>query len=164
MLLYYRLYIYSLYELLVIRKYFDEHLEKSFIRVNKSFEAALIFLAYKPGGDICVYIDYKGLNNIIIKNRYLILLICETFDTLYHVKIYIKLDIIAIFNRLYIVSRDKWKITFIIRFGLFECLVINFGIIKAFNSFQYYINHIFFDFFNKFYTMYLNDILIYSKL
>ena len=105
--LYHRLYTYSLYKLLIICKYLDKHLEKSFIKANKSFITASILLTYKPKGDIYIYIDYKGLNNIIIKNRYLIPLIYETLDILYHIKIYIKLDIITIFNYLYIASRNE---------------------------------------------------------
>ena len=46
---------------------------------------------------------------------------------------------------------------------LFEYLIVNFNIIKTSNSFQYYINHILFDFFNKFYTINFNNILIYNK-
>src|SRR6266566_6563726 len=102
MLPYHQSYIYFLYELLIIYKYFDKHFEKSFIRANKSFIIVPIFLIYKFKKDIRVYIDYKGLNNIIIKNYYLIFLIYKTFDTLYYIKIYIKFNIITIFNRLYI--------------------------------------------------------------
>src|SRR6266566_3055657 len=86
--LYHRLYIYFLYELLVIYKYLDEHFKRSFIRVNKSFVTVLILLAYKFERGICICIDYRGLNNIIVKNRYLIPLIYEIFNVLYHVKIY----------------------------------------------------------------------------
>ncbi len=149
---------------MIIRKYFDEHFEKSFIKINKFFITASIFLIYKFEEDIYIYIDYKGLNNIIVKNYYLIFLIYKTFNILYYIKIYIKLDIITVFNRLYIISGDKWKTISIIRFGLFECLIVNFGIIRALNAFQYYINYIFFNLFNKFYIVYLNNILIYSKL
>ena len=143
MLLYHRSCIYTLYELLVIYKYFDEYLEKSFIKVNKSSTTASILLAYKPKEGIYIYVDYKGLNNVIVKNRYSILLIYKTFDVLYYIKIYIKLDIITAFNCLYIVPKDEWKTAFIIRFGLFEYLIVNFGIIEASSSFQYYINHTF---------------------
>ncbi len=94
-------------KLLIICKYLDKHLEKSFIKANKSSATVSILLIYKLKKDIYVYIDYKGLNNIIVKNRYPILLIRETLNILYHTKIYIKFDIITTFNRLYIVSKNK---------------------------------------------------------
>ncbi len=104
---YHRPYIYFPYKLLIIYKYFDKHFEKSFIKANKSFITTLILLIYKFKRDIHIYINYKSLNNIIIKNRYLIFLIYKTFDILYYIKIYIKFDIIIIFNRLYIVLRNE---------------------------------------------------------
>ncbi len=76
---------------MIIYKYFDKYLEKSFIKANKSSAIVSIFLIYKLRKDIYIYIDYKSLNNVIVKNRYPILLICETFDILYHVKIYTNL-------------------------------------------------------------------------
>ena len=106
-LLYHRLYIYSLYKLLIIYKYLDKHLKKSFIKVNKSYITALVFLTYKFEKDIYIYIDYKSLNNIIIKNCYLIFLIYKTFNVLYRTKIYIKLDIIIVFNCLHIAFKNE---------------------------------------------------------
>src|SRR6266699_3105296 len=102
-----RLAMHLRYKLLVIYKYFNKHFEKSFIKTNKSFVITLILLTYKLKKSIYVYIDYKDLNNIIIKNRYLIPLIRKTLDVLYHIKIYIKLDIIVIFSRLHIAPENK---------------------------------------------------------
>ncbi|KAF2971859.1 hypothetical protein GQX73_g1677 [Xylaria multiplex] len=55
-------------ELKVIKKFFDDNLQKNFIRASKSPAAAPILLAKKPGGGIQVYVDYRGFNNITIKN------------------------------------------------------------------------------------------------
>ena len=55
-------------EFLVVKKYIDEHLNKGFIYSSISLAAAPIFLAKKPGGGIQFYVDYRGLNTIIIKN------------------------------------------------------------------------------------------------
>jgi len=107
MLSYHQLYIYFLYKLLVIYKYLDEYFKKSFIKTSKSSTTVLILLACKFKEDIHVYIDYRSLNNVIIKNRYLIPLMYKTFDILYHAKIYIKLNIITVFNRLYIAFRNE---------------------------------------------------------
>src|SRR6266566_7816670 len=100
--LYHQPYVYSLYKLFVIYKYHDKDFKKSFIKANKSSTTAPILLTYKSGRGIYIYIDYKSLNNVIIKNHYPIPLICKTFNILYYIKIYTKLDIIIIFNCLYI--------------------------------------------------------------
>jgi hypothetical protein len=66
--LYKRLYLISKDELLVIKKYINKHLNKGFIYPSISLITAPIFLAKKLGGSIQFYINYKGLNAIIIKN------------------------------------------------------------------------------------------------
>ena len=50
--------------------------------MSKSSAATLVLLIKKPGGNIRFYIDYRGLNNIIIKNYYPLFLIRETLDRL----------------------------------------------------------------------------------
>ena len=55
-------------KLLVIKKYINKHLNKGFIYFNIFLTAILIFLAKKPRGGIQFYINYRGLNTIIIKN------------------------------------------------------------------------------------------------
>ena len=66
--LYKRPYLMSKNKLLVIKKYINKHLNKGFIYPSISLAAAPILLAKKPGGGIRFYINYKGLNAIIIKN------------------------------------------------------------------------------------------------
>ncbi|KFG81444.1 hypothetical protein MANI_024595 [Metarhizium anisopliae] len=79
-----------------------------------------------------------------------------------YAKVYTKLDIIAAFNNIRIAEGDVWKTAFITRFGLFETLVMPFGLCNAPATFQNYINHTLFDLLDKFCTAYLDDILIYS--
>ena len=66
--LYKRPYLIFKDKLLVIKKYIDEYLNKGFIYSSIFLAAAPIFLTKKPGGGIRFYINYKGLNTIIIKN------------------------------------------------------------------------------------------------
>ena len=79
MLCYKRPYPMSKDELLVIKKYINKHLNKGFIYSSIFLAAAPILLAKKPGGGIRFYINYRGLNAIIIKNQYPVPLIYETF-------------------------------------------------------------------------------------
>lgn len=87
-------------ELLVLKKYLEENLAKGFIRVSSSPAATPILFVRKPGGGLRLYVDYRGLNNITIKNRYPLPLIRETLDRLSTAKFFTKLDVIAAFNRL----------------------------------------------------------------
>ena len=85
-------------KLLVIKKYINKYFNKSFIRINILLVATLILLTKKLGGGIRICVNYKKLNNVIIKNRYLILLIYKTLNILYYARYYIKLNIVVTFN------------------------------------------------------------------
>jgi len=69
-------------ELLVIKKYINKHLDKGFIYPSILPAAAPILLTKKPGGGIWFYINYRGLNAIMIKNQYLVPLIYKTLKRL----------------------------------------------------------------------------------
>jgi hypothetical protein len=62
-------------ELLVLYKFLEKNLFKSFIRVSLSLVAFLVLFAKKPNKGFYFYINYRAFNIIIIKNRYLLLLI-----------------------------------------------------------------------------------------
>ena len=66
--LYKRFYLISKDKVLVVKKYINKYLNNGFICLSIFLAAAPILLAKKPGGGIRFYINYKGLNTIIIKN------------------------------------------------------------------------------------------------
>jgi hypothetical protein len=149
-------------EALELRRYLDENLSKGFIRASRSQAAAPVLFVKKPGGGLRFCVDYRGLNAITVKNRYPLPLISETLNRLSRAKIFTKLDIISAFNRLRIREGDEALTAFRTRFGLFEYLVMPFGLCNGPASFQEYINDTLREFLDKFCTAYLNDILIHS--
>lgn len=150
-------------ELRVIRKWLDDNLSKGFIRESRAKCAAPLLLAAKPGGGVRICQDYRGLNNVTIKNRYPLPLVRETLDAICRAKVYTKLDIIAAFNKLRIAEGDEWKTAFICRYGLFESVVMPFGLCNAPSSFQHYINHALGNLLDRTCTAYLDDVLIFSE-
>jgi len=122
-------------ELLVLKKYLDEITAKGFIRPSNSSAAVLVLFVRKPGGGIRFCVDYRGLNAVTVKNKYLLPLIKETLERIGKAKIFTKLNIIAAFNKLRIAMGDKWITAFATRFGLFEYLVMLFGLCNAPASF-----------------------------
>ena len=149
-------------ENLELRKYLEENLEKGFIRASKSPAASPVLFVKKPGGGLRFCVDYRGLNEITIKNRYPLPLISETLNRLSKAVIFSKLDIIAAFNRLRMAKGEEWKTAFRTRYGLFESLVLPFGLCNGPASFQAYINDTLREYLDIFCTAYLDDILIYS--
>lgn len=69
--------------------------------------ALLVLLIKKPSGSIRIYVNYRVLNALTVKDRYPIPLIKETLERLLKAKFYTKLNIITTFNNLYIREGDK---------------------------------------------------------
>ena len=86
----YRL-IYSLgpVELETLKTYIKTNLANGFIYLSKSPAGTLILLNKKSDGSLCLYVNYWDLNNITIKNWYLLLLVNESFNRLSHTKQFI---------------------------------------------------------------------------
>jgi len=78
-----------------------------------------------------LYIDYRRLNKIIIKNWYPLLLVSELFNRLSYIKIFIKLDLYNAYYRIYIKKGDEWKTVFKTRYSYFKYLVMPFSLANA---------------------------------
>ncbi|TKA54567.1 hypothetical protein B0A49_13613 [Cryomyces minteri] len=150
-------------ELKVLRKYLDDNLQKGLIRDSSSPAASPVLFVKKPSGGLRLCVDYRALNAITVKNRYPLPLIRETLDRLSKAVVYSKFDIIAAFNRLRMAHGEEWKTAFRTRYGLFEYLVMPFGLANAPSSFQHYINSILHEYLDVFCTAYIDDILVYSN-
>ena len=156
------LYNMSVDELKVLRKFLKENLDKGFIRASTSPAASPVLFAKKPGGGLRFCVDYRALNAITIKNRYPLPLIQETLARLSTAKYYTKLDVIGAFNRIRMAEGEEWKTAFNTRYGLFESLVVPFGLSNAPATFQARINEVLRPFLDIFCTAYIDDILVYS--
>ena len=110
-----------------------------------------------------IYIDYRALNALIIKNRNAPPLIRKTLSQLYLARIYTKFDVIITFNEIRIREGDEEKIIFLIRYRLFKYIIILFRLYNAPRTFQSFINNTLREYSDIFYTAYLNDILIYNN-
>ena len=67
-------------ELETLKAYIENNQINSFIRPSKSPARAPIFFDKKPNGSLRLCVNYQGLNNLIIKNLYLVLLVGELLD------------------------------------------------------------------------------------
>ena len=76
-------------ELETLKTYIEIYLKTGFIQLSKSLAGASILLDKKLDGNFRLYVDYKDLNNLTIKNRYLLSLIRESLDWLGQAKRFI---------------------------------------------------------------------------
>ncbi len=134
--------IYSLSEneLPILRKYIDKNLVNRFIRPSKSSADAPILFVPKPNRGFRLCLDYQGLNNLTIKNRYPLSLVGESLYKLGRAKQYTKLDLTDAYYQIRIKKRDEWKTVFWTRYSHYEYCVMSFGLANALATLQSYIN------------------------
>ncbi|SYW86857.1 uncharacterized protein UHO2_05482 [Ustilago hordei] len=149
-------------EMSELRRYLDENLEKGFIRPSKSPARSPVLFVPKKDGGLRLCVDYRGLNEITVKNRAPLPLIEEQLFLLRKARIYTKLDLRAAYNLIRIAKGDEWKTAFGTQLGLYEYLVMPFGLANAPAHFQSFINDIFQDIIGIYVVVYLDDFLIFS--
>lgn len=150
-------------ELEILREYIQKAIVKGQIRESKSPTSALILFIPKADGSLRLYVNYRALNNIIIKDRHPLPLISKIMDRFIKAKRFTKLDITNAYHRLRIKEGDEQKTTFRTRYGHYEYLVMPFRLTNALATFQRYIYRALAGLLDNIYVVYLDNILIFSK-
>jgi len=145
--------------------FLEENLHTGRIRPSKSPIAAPVFFIKKKDGSLRLVQDYCALNTITIKNRYPLPLISKLVSQLHGARYFTKLDVRWGFNNVHIKPGNKWKAAFHTNHGLFEPLVMFFGITNSPATFQTMMNDIFRTLIaEEIVVVYLDDILIFMKM
>ena len=142
-------------------KYISDSLAAGIIRPSSSSAGAGFFFVGKKDGSLRPCIDYCGLNDITVKNRYPLPLMSTAFELLQGAQVYTKLDLRNAYHLVRIREGDKWKTAFNTPTGHYEYRVVPFGLTNAPAVFQALINDVLRDFLNIFVFVYLDDILIF---
>jgi hypothetical protein len=108
-------------------------------------------------------VDYRPLNEVTIKNKYPLPWIDIFFDQLTRARVFYKIDLRSGYHQIRIRPEDIPKTAFITRYGLFEYLIMSFGLTNAPAHFIYLMNSVFMPKLDKFVVVFIDDILIYSK-
>ncbi|KAK3509997.1 hypothetical protein QTP70_024337, partial [Hemibagrus guttatus] len=118
-----RLYSLSAPEREVMQQYLNEALAAGLIRPSSSPAGAGFFFVGKKDGGLRPCIDYRGLNQITIKNRYPLPLISSAFELLQEDVIFTKLDLCNAYHLVRICKENKWKTAFNTPTSHFEYMV-----------------------------------------
>ena len=137
-------------------------LRSGIIRPSSSPAGAGFFFVDKKDKTLRPCIDYRGLNDITVKNRYPLPLISTGFELLQGAKVFTKLDLRNAYHLVRRREGDEWKTAFNTPTGHYEYLVMPFGLTNAPAVFQAFVNDVLREFLNKFVFVYLDDILIFS--
>ena len=119
-----------------MESYIRDSLNAGLIRPSSSPVGAGFFFVEKKDKTLRPCIDYRGLNNITVKNRYPLPLINSAFESLQQAKIFTKLDLRNAYHLVRIKEGDEWKTAFNTPQGHFEYLVMPFGLTNAGATFQ----------------------------
>nr|GEZ03581.1 retrotransposon protein, putative, Ty3-gypsy subclass [Tanacetum cinerariifolium] len=144
--------------------------DKGFIRSSSSAWGAL-FLTLGSSSPICqnkdgsfrMCIDYRELNRLTVKNRYLLPRIDDLFDQLQESSVYSKIDPRSGYHQLRVREEDVPKTAFRTQYGHYEFQVMPFGLTNAPAVFMDLTNQVCKPYLDKLTIVFIDDILIYSK-
>ena len=146
-----------------IKKQIKKLLDKGYIRPSSSPWGSPVLLVEKKDGSLRMVVDYRGLNEVTIKNKYPLPMINDLFDRLQGAKVFSKIDLRSGYHQLKIREQDIPKTAFTTRYGLYEYTVMSFGLTNAPAYFMNLMNKVFMEFLDKFVVVFIDDILVFSK-
>jgi hypothetical protein len=147
-----------------LREFLDAHEASGCIRPSTSLYAASFFFVPKHDGRSRPTQDYHWLNAHTIRDKYLLPRIEDLIDWLRGSKHFSKMDVRWGFNNVRIREGDKWKAAFITEFGLYEPLVMFFGLCNSPSTFQRLMDKKFFNLIQQLWLeIYMDDSNVHTK-
>lgn len=108
-------------------------------------------------------VDYRSVNSMTIRDSFPIPLLGDLLTRVSGCRYFSKLDLKSAFNFIRIKEGDEWKTAFRTPWGLFECLVMPFGLANGPACFQRFVQSILSEYLGISCFVYIDDILIFSK-
>jgi hypothetical protein len=140
-----------------------ELLDKGYIHPSSSPWGCPTLFVKKKDQSLRLCVDYQSLNAVTVKNEYPLPCIDILFDQLAGAKVFSKVNLHSGYHQIKIHPEDVPKTAFSSRYGLYEYLVMSFGLTNAPTHFMYLMNSVFMSELDKFVMVFIDDILIYSK-
>jgi hypothetical protein len=150
-------------ELKLLKEELDSLLEKVFIRQSASPWGSPALFVLKKDGTQCLCVDYRALNAVTIKNKYMLPRINDLMDQLRQAKFFSKIDLRSSYHQMKILPEDIRKTIFVTRYGEYEYTVVSFGLMNAQAYFLNMMNKVFMDELDKCVVVFIDDILVFSK-
>jgi hypothetical protein len=108
-------------------------------------------------------VDNGSLNDVTIKNKYPLPRIENFFDQMRGARVFSKIDLRSCYHQMKIRPSDIPKTVFSTRYGLYEFIIMSFGLTNTPAYFMNLMNKVFMEYLDKFVVVFIDDILVYSK-
>jgi hypothetical protein len=150
-------------ELVELKEHIKELLEKGFIHPSSSPWGAPVIFVPKKDCTQRLCMDYRALNEVTIKNKYPLPRIDDMFDQLHGACVFSKIYLRSGYHQLKVRECDILKTALILRYGLYEYMVMSFGLTNAPAYFVYLMNKVVMEYMDKFVVVFIDNILVYSR-
>jgi hypothetical protein len=153
----------SVEELKELKEQLTELQEVRYIYPSFSPWGAPVLFVQKKDGSQSMCVDYRSFNDVTIKNKYPLPCLKDLFDQMRGVRVFSKIDLRLGYHQMKIRPSDIPKTAFSTRYGLYEFIVMLFGLTNAPAYFMNLMNKVFMEYLEKFVVVFIDDIHIYSK-
>jgi hypothetical protein len=138
-------------------------LDKGYIHPSTSPWGYSTLFVEKKDNELRLYVDYRPLNAVIIKNMYPLPHIDILFDQLAGAQVFSKIELHSGYHQIKIRAEDIPKTGFTMRYGFYEYLLMSFGLMNAPTHFMYLMNLVVMLELDQFIVVFIDGILVYSK-